>query len=260
MTVAVCLKWVVPPGLDDRFGSLSPADEAALEWALRSSAERAEPLLALTAGDAGADRALRIALASGADDAVRVDAPPTVPSAHVAGLLAAHLRDATLVWCGDYSLDRGTGSTPAFLAAQLGVGQALGLVSIEVGERVVTALRRLDGGRRERVRVSGRAVLSVEGATAALRRAPLPAVLAAGSAPIRVSGGGLATDHERPPTRPYRPRPRVLSAPRGDTLDRVRSLLASGAPPRTHGAALTLDPPAAAARIIDSLTEWGYLP
>ena len=36
------------------------------------------------------------------------------------------------VWCGDHSLDRGTGAVPAYLAAQLGLAQALGLVDVEL--------------------------------------------------------------------------------------------------------------------------------
>ena len=93
--------------------------------------------------------------------------------------------------CGDVSADRGSGSVPAFVAAELGVAQALGLVerrpATATAARRVT--RRLDGGRREVLAVTAPAVLSVEGAVARLRRASLPAELAARTAPIEVVPG-----------------------------------------------------------------------
>ncbi len=51
----------------------------------------------------------------------------------------------------------------------------------------------------------------------------------------------------------------MLPAPTGaDALTRIRDLLASGAA-ATHGDTVTLDPPEAAARIVQSLREWGYV-
>jgi hypothetical protein len=91
-----------------------------------------------------------------------------------------------LVVCGDHSADRGTGSTPAFLAGLLGAAQALGLVQLSTVEGELRALRRLDGGRRERLVVPLPAVCSVEPTGVRLRRAALPAVLAAATAPIPV--------------------------------------------------------------------------
>ena len=270
--IGVCLKWVDPrPEIDrhgsvftdDRFSGVSSADEAALEWALRCRDAWGEPVAVITVGPVGADAALRHALAAGATNAVRVEAPVDAPSQWVAREVARHLRSAALIWCGDYSLDRGSGSVPAFVAAECGAAQALGLVHIELGQPCqLTALRRLDGGRRERVSTSAATVLSVEGSTARLRRASLRSLLAGGSASTITS-----TDSEQslPPThsgtqltRPYRPRARVLPAPVGATaLQRVQALTDSG----THassGETVVLEPAAAAERIILSLREWGY--
>ena len=95
--------------------------------------------------------------AAGADRAVRVDLDPTSARATIvaAALAAGVSADATSSAAATISLDRGSGSVPAFLAAQLGAAQALG----PGGRRrstprpgVVTATRRLDGGRRERLR------------------------------------------------------------------------------------------------------------
>ena len=121
--------------------------------------------------------------------------------------------------------------------------------------------RRLDGGRREILDVRAPAVLSVEGAVARLRRASLPAELAARQAPIeRLIGPRHPDRRRRSSSHPYRPRPRVLAAPTGDALERVRRLTdAAGAAVASHGDAVTLDPPEAAERILASLVLWGYL-
>ena len=239
---------------------MSPADAAALEWALRTGEAWGQPVLALTAGPTAAETVLREAIAAGAARAIRVDLDGGAPSEVVAGTLTVPLRAAgvTTVWCGDHSLDRGSGSVPAFLAAELGVAQALGLVEVELGAHDVIALRRLDGGRRERLRVSGSGVLSVEGAAARLRRASLPAAMAARTAPIDVRpglGSSAGADHV---LRPFRPRPRVLSAPRGEALERIAALTDTGAT-KGHSEVVVLDPAAAAGRILDALTTWGYL-
>lgn len=269
MTITSCLKFVDtrpeldPAGTihdtDDRFSGVSAADRAALEWALRCADAWDDEVHVVTAGPAAADRVLRDAVATGAARATRIDLDPAAPSDVVAAEIAAVIEGSSLVWCGDLSLDRGSGSVPAFLAARLGAAQALGLVHVELRERgALTALRRLDGGRRERVRATAPAVLSVEGAVATLRRASLSAALAARTAVIDVAGSlPLAPAHR--PTRPYRPRARVLPGPSGDrALDRIRSLTAAGTT-TAHGEIVTLEPPAAADRIIDALRAWGYL-
>lgn len=271
--IGVCLKWVDPrPEIDrhgsvftdDRFSGVSSADEAALEWALRCRDAWGDTVTVITVGPVGADAALRHALAAGATDAIRVEAPPDAPSHWLAHELARHLRSMALIWCGDYSLDRGSGSVPAFLAAECGAAQALGLVHIELGQAgQLTALRRLDGGRRERISTSAATVLSVEGSTARLRRAPLRSLLAGGS-PLALT----TTQSEQSPapshfsaqqqTRPYRPRARMLPAPIGATaLQRVQALTESGTH-ATSGETFVLDPSAAAERIIQTLREWGY--
>lgn len=271
--IAVCLKWVDrrpevdalsgTASTDERFSGASEADMAALELALRMADAWGGTVTAVTAGPASAERLLRDALACGAHTAVRVDLTMTAPSETVAAAVAAVVARASFVLCGDYSGDRGSGSVPAFLAAQLGVGQALGLVELSwpsVG--VVHAVRRLDGGRRERLQVEGRGVLSVEGSLARLRRAPLAATLRARTAPVEVVPGPPLPDHEHGARRaaPYRPRARALPAPTGATArDRVVQLtaaLSERTPPRV----LELEPAAAADAIVDALRQWGELP
>jgi electron transfer flavoprotein beta subunit len=276
--IAACGKWVdlrpeVDPldahvRTDPRTAGCSAADAAALEWALRAGERWDEPVLAVTAGPPAAERVLRDAVAAGATRAVRIDLPTSAPSAVVATAIAAVLGPAGVssVWCGDHSLDRGSGAVPAFLAAELGCAQALGLVDVELDARTgrVTAWRRLDRGRREHVRLDGAGVLSVEGSSARLRRAGLGAVMSSGRAPIEVVAPGPAAREASGAAdahllRPFRPRARVLPAPAGTTaLDRVRALTESTTASSHSHEVVVLDPPAAADRILDALAAWGY--
>jgi len=259
MTVVACIKWLTPHDGDDRFGGISPADASALELALRLAEARGEQVLAITVGTAAADTALRDALACGAARAIRIDADEDTPSTEVAAAIAQAVEDVSFVCCGDYSLDRGTGSVPAFLAAQLGARQALGLIEVGVAAGAVTALRRLDGGRRERLSVAAPAVVSVEGATATLRRASLSGALAARTAPITVLAGPVAA-HLPTAKRPYRPRARVLEAPVGSPLERVKSLLGGESSRGGSSVPVAVSPSEAADMVLAALREWGYEP
>lgn len=266
MTVVACIKWLTPHEGDDRFGGISPADSSALEWALRIGALRNEPVVALTLGPRAAEAALRDALACGAQRVIRIDSDDEVPSAETAAALAQVIdtivdggtSGVSYICCGDYSLDRGTGSVPAFLAAALGAGQALGLVDLELDNGGLTVLRRLDGGRRERLRVTAPSVISVEGATAVLRRAPLAGALAARTASIETIAGPVGS-HLPTARRPFRPRARVLPPPAGEPLDRVKALLHGATETKSHGMAVELPPGEAAERLLEALRDWGYL-
>lgn len=260
--IVVCWKWVARDG-DARRAGVSAADQAALETALHMGEVLGEGVTVVTLGPPAAEAWLREALAVGASRAVRIDASVDLPSAKVGLGLARVLRGADWVLCGDYSPDRGSGSVPVFVAAELEAAQALGLLHVGVDgegpEVTVTAVRRLDGGRREQLRVTAPAVLSVEGSVARLRRATLPAEMAARDATIEVVKGPRADDQHADLIRPYRPRPRIVPAPAGATaLDRIRALTDAGTAV-AHGETVTLDPPAAADRIIAQLADWGYL-
>ncbi len=270
MTIGVCMKWVdrrpelhensVAP-TDARFAGVSAADQSALELALRTAAAWDEDVVAVTVGPSAAIAVLRDALAAGTHRAVHVVAPAELDSAGVASVIAPVVADCSLVWCGDYSLDRGTGSVPAFLAAHLGAAQALGLVHVELGsDRTVIGLRRLDGGRRERLRITGPAVISVEGHVAPLRRASLAAAIAAGRAGVVELHPALPAGDPRRSSRPFRPRARVLAPPSGSTaLSRIEVLTDSTGSP-TRGEVVTLAPSQAAHHILQTLADWGYLP
>jgi electron transfer flavoprotein beta subunit len=174
------------------------------------------------------------------------------------------------VWCGDYSIDNGSGSVPSFLAAALQASQALGVIglsfgltasdvtSFEAASDGIRATRRVDGGRREVLAVRAPAVISVEGATARLRRAGLAATRAAATAAIEVVAPNFTMRTTEHTALNYRPRARALATPiETNALDRVRSLTATGAAASVHEVE-TLAPPAAAARIMRALSDWGY--
>ncbi len=265
MNIVACLKWVSHPGEphDERFAGMSPADESALEFALRQAEELGDGVgvTAITVGPSGADKVLRDALACGASRAVRVEAPTTTSGTDIATAIADHIADARWVWCGDYSMDRGAGSVPPFIAAHLGAEQALGIIHVRLDGGTVHATRRLDGGRRELLEVHAPAVVSVEGATARLRRAGLQALRRAADATIEVVPATTPIHRAEFMVRPYRPRARELPAPAGATpLDRLRVLTDAATASAARGEMVTLQPADAAARIVQALRDWGYLP
>jgi electron transfer flavoprotein beta subunit len=255
--IAVCIKWAA----GSESSGMSAADEAAVETALCHAHATRNTLIAVTVGGPAADQCLRRALACGAATAIRVDAPDAMDSASVAAALGPVVAHSSTVWCGDYSTDRGTGSVPAFLAALLNRQQALGLISVDFVDPL-RVTRRLDGGRREVLRITGQAVLSVEGSVARLRRAPLRAALSAQKAEVLPYGTTLVPTGNASgiSMRPYRPRARVLPAPIGMTpLERLRELTDVSSAPQP-GETIEASPADAAKRIVEVLTDWGYIP
>jgi electron transfer flavoprotein beta subunit len=263
--IGVALKWVAlahadSRATDARYSGLSAADEAALETALSIAATWACPVRAASVGPQAARGALVQALAVGAAEVIHVDAPYNLASPAVATLLAHEFADCDVIVCGDYSLDRGSGSTPAFLAAELRAAQALDLSAL-VAEAAGTVLvdRRLEAGRRERLRLTGRMVLSVGPSLARLRRAALPALIAARAAAIPSRIAPRQADAPQPLSEgPFRPRAKILPGPRGAVRERLASLTGLSRPSAARQT-VELSPAAAAERIISQLRDWGYL-
>lgn len=280
--VAACIKWVdLRPELDSVQGTLAPsrrgggfsaADLSAAETALRIAEAWSGTAVLVCAGPANADRSLLEVAASGFSRTVRVDIPGQLETATVAELLVRTLGqtdlDVDLVVCGDMSYDRSSGAVPAMLAHHLDFCQALGLLSVEpvsaepADDHTIVAIRRLDGARRERIRIPIPAVISVEGGIATLRRAALDASMGESAhtdAEVEVRGGHSHGESDPPRTTPWRPRARTLAGPGGESaFDRILELtgsLSDTSPPRTVKA----DPSEAARMIMDSLAEWGYL-
>ncbi|WP_370945610.1 mycofactocin-associated electron transfer flavoprotein beta subunit [Amycolatopsis sp. cg5] len=258
MLIVVALRWI-----ESRTSGLGAADECALEHALRLSERLDGRTLAVTAGPEPAEVVLRTALAAGIGDTLRVDLTEdeTDDGSRVAKALADAIPAPDLVLCGDHSADRGTGATPAFLAAALGARQALGALSLAWDGKLLVE-RRLDGGRRERLDVDLPAVCSVEPADVRLRRASLPGLLAARKATITVHKA-LSTRDSRvavTSTRPFSPRTRRVPPPEGaephTRLLALTGALAEHDPPRlVHPA----DAKAGAVELLAYLRQHGYL-
>lgn len=275
--VVACVDWVdLSPEIDPlhatvttdvrRFG-FSESDRAAVETALRLGAAWSAPVWVVSVAPPAAGPALAELAASGADRVVRIDGvdPAGASLGRIGAALADVCTGASAVVCGDCGLTTGSGAVPSFVAHHLGVAQALGVVSVEVDEagpsgRAVRVVRRLDGGRREHVRLASPCVVSTEGSVARLRRAPLERL--SDPMPVEVVPAGPApTEHEPVvvATTAWRPRPRELPPPSADDpLQRIIALtgaLVARTPPRR----VELEPPAAADAILDQLREWGYL-
>jgi electron transfer flavoprotein beta subunit len=263
---------------DSRGAAPAPAEWAALELGLQFSEEWGTRLLAVCAGPPDADRTLLEAAARGAE-VLRVVLPGVREGGgprgeleplgvyldelagsgrQLAAALAAAVREVgspTLVLCGTRSVDRGTGSVPGFLAAELGAAQALGLIRLGVQDGVLLGERRLDRGRREVLRIPRPAVVSVEPPVAHLRRAGMRETLAAAHVDVPVVRPDVPLPRfHRGPARPYRPRTHVVPAPAGEAA-RERLLALTGAlvertPP-------TIERPASPVEAVDTLL--GYL-
>lgn len=283
---------------DARRSDLTASDAAAVEYGLRLAEATGARVLVVAVGPPEVDAVLRPLLALGAE-VVRIGSgphPPTgppgpapLPAAELAGdpaavaaALAAAIRrrgQPLAVLCGDRSGGQGVGAVPALLAHDLGIDQALGLVSISIaipepatgdGPPVLMVERRLDGGWRERLAVTGPAVLSVEAAGTRLRTASLAAALAAEAAPVPAeapaappggappAGGGASAPLRVGKPRPYRPRPVAVAAPKGDARARLLALtgaLSDREPARVVG---PLDPAVAVDELLAYLQRNGY--
>jgi electron transfer flavoprotein beta subunit len=261
--------------IEDRFDALPAAEEAALEHSLRLAEKLCGTVLAVTVGGSAKEDGLRSALAAGADKALRVE-PTGTPQAEPAGfvgnsaataaMLAAALRSTghtpDLVLCGDSSAVTATGSFPAFLAAECNAAQALGVVRLDIIDGFLIAHRRIDRGRREVLRLGWPAVVSVEAAGTRLRRADLPAVLAAQDREIQVVTAAPANTATTTvvEVRAHRPRPRELPPPTGST-PRLRVLDLTGALERRSSSTVVgpLSPAQAADELLAYLDQHGFL-
>jgi electron transfer flavoprotein beta subunit len=305
---------------DPASAGASPSDEAALEWALRIAEASGANVTAVSVGGPECDGTLREAIAAGARRAVRVPigagpadmagladvadvASPVVARALARAVAFAGASSAApssppgdpaspgngstdpadvVVCCGDASVDRGSGSVPAFLADELAIAQGLGLVGVSLvtwsgsdgrdtpaGEdrsgdfQALDVERRLDRGRRERLRLVPPFVISLEAGTARLRRASLQRTLASRAAVVEVLPAEAAVAESGVVLlgcEPYRPRPRVVPPPAGlGPRARIENL--TGAlHERPAARTVVLDAEAAAGELLDTLAAWGELP
>lgn len=178
MRIAVCIKWVPDPEYPVRASAdgvrldgpgvtymASPLDMVGCEAAVRLKEAAGGTVSLFTAGTEAADAGLRSGIAIGADDATRVSfASGGLSGGTRAGiLLAAAIATQTpdVVVCGSQSPDSGSGTVPATIAERLGLPLVANVVTIR-GLGPLEVERRLEGGRRQVLRIRGPAVLAVE--------------------------------------------------------------------------------------------------
>lgn len=144
---------------------ISPHDELAIEEALRLRENR--PDATVTVLSAGPERvvdSLRMALAMGADAAVRLEMPGDADAFMNASALAAaidRIGQPGIVFTGKEAIDDGAAAVGSLLAGILGLPCVTVVNGIEYGEGVITCRRDVGGGNIEVI------------------EAPLPAVVAA---------------------------------------------------------------------------------
>jgi electron transfer flavoprotein beta subunit len=177
MNIVVCVKQVPETanvGLDrdsgyvrrdQAKGVVNLADRYALELGLALKAATGGQLFALGMGPAGAEQALRQALAVGYDEAFLVSDTALAGSdtGATATVLAAALRklsDVGLVLMGEFSVDGATAQTAPRLAEALGFALVTSVVEAAYENDTLKATRNGDG-RRETVECPTPAVLSV---------------------------------------------------------------------------------------------------
>ena len=129
--------------------SVNPFDENAIEEALRlKEAGKATEIVAVSLGNAGAQEALRHALAMGVDRVIHGDVAGELDSLAVAKLLKSVVESEQpqLVMLGKQAIDDDAGQTAQMLAALLDWPQAVAVSKLGVEGNAITVVREIDGG------------------------------------------------------------------------------------------------------------------
>ncbi len=170
---------------------MNEPDAYALEAALQLKESSGGEVIAVSAGPARVQSALREALAKGADRAIHISvegeaARGTDPSV-TARLLEAAVREEQpqLVLTGLQSDDTGSGQTGVILAARLGWPPATLVVAIEPSQDSVRVKRELEAGWFQHVTLPLPAVLTIQSGISRLRYATLMGIKRAKTKEIR---------------------------------------------------------------------------
>ncbi|HEY6477181.1 MAG TPA: hypothetical protein VI456_11415 [Polyangia bacterium] len=179
MNIVVCFRAPPPDPEGDALGN-SDAEALGHAFALAGTEHKVTAVLGGTSMEAGP---LRLALAAGADRAVRVAADDLAGADfHTIGqVLSIALRriGVDLVLTGVRSDEEGLGAAPAAIARHLGIAYLTGVEEIALGEGRLAEIVVRGGGRKRRLQVKLPAVLAV----AAPPRTPAPRATRTGPAP-----------------------------------------------------------------------------
>ncbi len=196
MNILVCVKQVANPELQYRIRDdasdivrdsltfqVTGPDEYALEEAVRLKEAHGGKVTAIAAGPERATEVLRMAMAKGADEAVRLDMPDgrEFDPAYTGWVLAQAIQDMEfdLVLCGVQSDDYAHGATGPILASHLGIPHASVVTKVEVEGERVRVNRELEGGLEEQVILPLPALLTIQFGINEPRFASVAAILRA---------------------------------------------------------------------------------
>ena len=167
-------KGIITNGLT--FG-INETDNYAVEEAILIKEALGGTVTVLAMASKDADVMIRMALAKGGDNALRIEDPRvnTQDPLQVAKVLAAAVKDEQydLIITGCMSSDEKNMSVGVALAAQLGMHHAAMVKHVDVGEDKVTVQRELEGGLLEVTEVALPAVLAVQTGINTPRYAPI---------------------------------------------------------------------------------------
>jgi electron transfer flavoprotein beta subunit len=213
-------------GIDREFGTftVSEWDAQALEEALGvKDASGGEVVAAGLASDPDIDQALYVAMAKGADSAVKIAGrgADSVLTGDRAALLAGYLsvEPADLVITGVQAVDDLDGQLPPMLAAHLGWPHVSVVVGLEAADGAVTVKQEFAGGLVHELKVKLPAVIGVQAARQAPRYAPITRIRQA------MQAGGLREVTVSPA--PASPAPKVRRMYRPEQASHAQMLTGS---------------------------------
>jgi electron transfer flavoprotein beta subunit len=252
----------------DEISCINPLDMAALELALgvKDSEKEAEVIL-LTLGPLTAESDLRRCFAMGADILCRIDNSDRIDGWTKSLLLADGVKKlkADLVFCGEKSMDSGSGQTGPFLAAHLGLPFISRVMDITVSksDQPVRVERNCGRGKREIVESGLPAVISAVAGSKIPRYPSLENKRRLSQEPIRnLSVRQQTTDPKVISTRIFsaRPRPKQVVPPDSSlpALQRIEQLL-RGSNVEKKGEMVKGTPEQQVERIISFLQEKDFL-
>lgn len=127
---------------------INPYDEIALSKAIDLAQAGGGKVTAITVGEAGTEATIRKALATGADEAVRVDAAPR-DAWFVAQQITAHAKTANydLILTGSESIDYNGGQVAALVGELLGIPSVSTAKKFNIEGGTAVVEREIEGGK-----------------------------------------------------------------------------------------------------------------
>ena len=212
-------------------------DAYALEEAVLFKEKFGGTVTALTAGDADSQEVLRIALAKGADHAIRVKAEDfgDVDALKTARMLQAAIARTPydIIFCGAIATDDGYSQVGLILAQLLEIPHATLVTRIEAAESKADIHRELEGGLIEHLEMSLPAVVGVQSGINVPRYASLIAIRKAAKKEIEALGAaelGLEdltpnAEIERLFVPPVTKQAEILSGEPAEVSDRIAGII-----------------------------------